>query len=53
MILFLLPAIKCKPVEVNEHEGCEVSRREVQMRKSVVVILLLMNEIVDASVSWM
>ena len=27
MIQFLLPAIKCKPVEANEHEGCEVSGR--------------------------
>ena len=47
MILFLLPAIKCKPVEANEHdEGCEVS--EEQMRNSAIVILQLMNEIGDA-----
>ena len=52
MIQFLLPAIKCKPVEANEYEGCEVSGREVQMRNSVVVILLLMNEIANASI-WL
>ena len=29
MILFLLPAIKCKPIESNEHdEECEVSGRD-------------------------
>ena len=50
MIQFLLPAIKCKPLEANEHEGCEVSGREVQMRTFAVVIILLMIEIVDASV---
>ena len=27
MIQFLLPTIKFKPVEANEHEGCEVSGR--------------------------
>ena len=28
MIQFVLPTIKCKPIEVNEHdEGCEVSGR--------------------------
>ena len=30
MIQFLLPTIKCKPVEANEHEGCEVSGREYE-----------------------
>ena len=46
MIQFLIPAIKCKPVQANEHEGCEVS--EDQMRNSTVVILQLMNAIADA-----
>ena len=41
MIQFLLPAIKCKLVEANEHEGCEVRGREVHMRSSVVVISCL------------
>ena len=53
MIQFLLPAIKCKPVEANEHyEECEVSGRDVQMQNSAIVILLLLNEIVDAYVWW-
>ena len=29
MIHFPLPAIKCKPVQANEHEECEVSGRDV------------------------
>ena len=49
MILFLLPAIKCKSVEANEHdEGCEVSGRDEQMRNSAIVFLQLLNEIADA-----
>ena len=52
MIQFLLPAIKCKPVEANEHDGCEVSGRDVQMKNSAVVILLLLNEIADAPIWW-
>ena len=40
MIQFLLRAIKCKPVEANEHDKYEVSERDVQMKNSVVVILL-------------
>ena len=39
MIQFLLPAIKCKPVEANMHEECEVSGRDVQMKNSAIVIL--------------
>ena len=52
MIQFLLPAIKCKPVEANEHEECEVSGRDVQMQNSAIVILFLLNEIVDAPIWW-
>ena len=48
MIQFLLPAIKCKPVEATVHEECEVSGRDVQMQNSSIIILLLLNEIVDA-----
>ena len=48
MIQFLLPTIKCKPMEENEHEECEVSGRDVQMQNSAIVILLLLNEIADA-----
>ena len=48
IIQFLLPAIKCMPIEANMHEECEVSGRDVQMKNFVVVILLLLNEIVDA-----
>ena len=49
MILFLLPTIKCKPVEANEHdEECEVSGRDEQMRNSPNVFLQLLNEIADA-----
>ena len=40
MIMFLLPAIKCKPVEANEHdEECEVSGRYEQMGNFVVVFI--------------
>ena len=48
LIHFLLPAIKCKPVEENENEECEVSGKDVQMQNSTIIILLLLNEISDA-----
>ena len=48
MIVFLLPAIKFKPVEENVHEECEVSGRDEQMRNSAILFLQLMNEIFDA-----
>ena len=47
MIQFLLLAIKCKPVEANVHEECEVSGRDVQMQNSAIVIHLFLNEVVD------
>ena len=52
MTQFLLLAIKCKPIEANEHEGFEVRGREVQMRNSVVVNLLFRNKTADTSVWW-
>ena len=46
MILFLLPAIKCKPVEANVHdEECEVSGRDENMRNYAIVFLEFLNEI--------
>ena len=49
MSLFSFKAIKCKPVEANEHdEECVVSGRAEQMRNSAIVFLQLMNDIADA-----